>query len=90
MTQLSSPITAFLVAWLVATAIIVILALIVIRRNKRLEAMAKQLHDQAQTAVTRHIWARGAMGTRDDWLVFQRTMENLAATLQQWQEETAV
>jgi hypothetical protein len=90
MTQLSSPITAFLVAWLVATAIIVILALIAIRRNKRVEGLAQRLHDQAQAAVTRHTWARGAMGTRDDWLVFQRTMENLAATLQQWQEETAV
>lgn len=89
MTQLSPSVSAFLVAWLVATAIIVTLALIVIRRNKRVETMAQCLHDLAQDAVTRHKWARGPMGTNDDWIVFQRTMENLAATLQQWQEETA-
>jgi len=89
MTQVSPSLIAALAAWLATTAIILILVAIARRREERRQALDQRLRNLAQAAVTRHTWARGAMGTRDDWQVFNRTMENLPATLQQWQEETA-
>ena len=90
MTHLSSPLIAALAAWLATTAIILILATIDRRRHRRLEAQAKRLQAQAQAAVMRHTWAKGAMGNRDDWIVFERTMENLATALDHWEQERAV
>ncbi|NIV32747.1 MAG: hypothetical protein GWN58_25865 [Anaerolineae bacterium] len=90
--QLSPSALTALVAvgtWLATTLIILILAAIDRRRRKRAQRLVDALFAQAQTAVTRHQWARGAMGSRDDWIVFDRTMENLGDIVQRMEQEPA-
>ena len=88
--QLSPSALAALVAvgtWLATTLIILILAAIDRRRRKRAQRLVDALVAQAQQAVTRHTWAKGGLGSRDDWIVFDRAMENLAEIVQRLEQE---
>ena len=90
--QLSPPALAALVAlgaWLATTLIILILVAIDRRRRDRAQYLADALLAHAQQAVMRHQWARGSLGNREDWLVLNRLMENLADAVQRMEQEPA-
>ena len=89
MIQAPPPLVIVLTAWLATTLIILILAAIDRRRRNRAQRLVDSLLAQAQNAVTRHQWARGGVGTQDDWIVFHRTMENLGEIVQRMEQEVA-
>ena len=89
MIQAPTPLVRVLSAWVAIKVIILILEGIDRRRRNRAQRLVDSLLAQAQNAVTRHQWARGGVGTQDDWIVFHRTMENLGEIVQRMEQEVA-